>query len=155
MGFGDWIGIISLGLAVPLGIATNLLTPHLVSYLDRRRLIKWTRSKGQELRVYRQVKAFRDGTRDKYPFYIMMGALCVCFELAASTLALTAFITFPHPHFDITALEPARFVIGLLSGAFFALGAVFLVTISATERRIDNFDEYTAEVREKWGDDAV
>jgi hypothetical protein len=73
MGLGDWIGIISLVLAIPLGIATNLLTPRLVDCLGRRKLIKTTRTKEQELKAYRQVEAFKLGLQGQVSFLLNNG----------------------------------------------------------------------------------
>ena len=155
MGVGDWLGIVSLVLAIPLGIATNLLTPRLVSYLGTRKLIKTTRTKEQELKAYQQVKAFKDGTRDKYPFYMVVSTLCICFELASVTLMLGAFLIFPISPDDFLTVDPVRLILGILTGGFFVLGIVLLTIIPTTERRLENFDGYTAEVRKKWGDDAL
>jgi hypothetical protein len=155
LGIGDWLGIVSLVLAIPLGIATNLLTPRLVDYLGRRKLVKTTRTKEQELRAYHQVKAFKLGVRDKYPFYMITATLCICFELAAATLALSGLVSLPISPDDFLTVHPARAILGILTGGLFMLGIVFLIIIPSTERRLEHFDEYTAEVRKKWGDDAV
>ncbi|WP_338833294.1 hypothetical protein [Bradyrhizobium septentrionale] len=155
MSVGDWIGIVSLVLVIPLGIATNLLTPRFVAYLERRKLIKSIRSKEQEIKAYHRVKAFKDGIRDKYPHYILLATLCVCFELIAVMLALVAFVNFPISIADFFTVQPARLILGVLTGGFFVLGFGFLAIISDTERRLEKFDEYTAEVRRKWGGDDV
>jgi hypothetical protein len=55
MDIGLWLGIASLVLAIPLGIATNLLTPRLIGYLERQNLIIAYRTKKQELAQYRRI----------------------------------------------------------------------------------------------------
>ncbi len=155
LGVGEWLGIISLVLAIPLGIATNLLTPRLVDYLGRRKLIKTTNTKEQELKAYQQVKDFKNGKRDKYPFYLMLATLCICFELAASALALSGLISLPILSEDFFTAEPMRVILGVFTFCFFVFGIVMLLIIRSTERRLENFQEYTAEVRKKWGEDVV
>jgi hypothetical protein len=50
---------------------------------------------------------------------------------------------------------PSSLLLGVLTGAFFVLGFLFLIIIATTARRIERFDEYTAELRRKWGEDVV
>jgi hypothetical protein len=66
---GFWMGITALALAIPLGIASNLLTSRLVAYLERRRLIKTHKTREQAIQTYKRIKAFHEGKRDKYPYY--------------------------------------------------------------------------------------
>ena len=57
----DWslaLSVIALFLTIPLGIASNLLTPRLISYLERRRLIKTQQSRKEALVIYNRIKAF-------------------------------------------------------------------------------------------------
>ena len=65
----DW-GLVSLALSIPVGvlcgIASILLAPPLITYLEKRKLIKSNRSKEQELANYKRVEAFKNGTRDRY-----------------------------------------------------------------------------------------
>jgi hypothetical protein len=65
----DWLGITSLALSIPTGIAANLLTPRLVAYWEKRKLLKSNRTKEQDLAAYRGIEAFKNGSRDKYPIY--------------------------------------------------------------------------------------
>jgi len=81
---GLWVGIISLVLAIPLGIASNLLTTRLLSYLERRRLIKARKTRQQALQVYKRIRAFQEGRRDKYPFYILLASSAVLCAIASS-----------------------------------------------------------------------
>jgi hypothetical protein len=65
-GISFWLGITALVLAVPMGITSNLLTPRLVSYLEKRKLIKARKTREQALQIYNRIKAFREGKRDRY-----------------------------------------------------------------------------------------
>jgi hypothetical protein len=55
MHIGDWLGLVSLVLAIPLGITSSLLTTSLVSYLEKRKLLKTHRTKEQELAAYKRI----------------------------------------------------------------------------------------------------
>src|SRR2546429_2579145 len=90
-----WIGVASLVLAVPLGIASNLLTPRLISYLEKRKLIKTHKTRQQALQIYSRIRAFREGRRDKYPYYILLGSSAVLLAVAASTVVIVVFLVSP------------------------------------------------------------
>jgi hypothetical protein len=72
MSIGDWIGVVSLVLVVPLGIISGLLTPRGVAYLERRKLLKTHRTKTQALIAYKRIEDFKSGKRDRYPSYILL-----------------------------------------------------------------------------------
>jgi hypothetical protein len=57
---------------VPLGIVSGLLTPRVVAYLERRKLLKTYRTKAQDLIAYQRIEDFRSGKRDRYPSYILL-----------------------------------------------------------------------------------
>ncbi len=92
---GFWVGIISLVLAIPLGIASNLLTTRLLSYLERRRLIKARKTRQQALQVYKRIRAFQEGRRDKYPFYILLASSAVLCAIASSTILVGVLLISP------------------------------------------------------------
>ena len=79
-----WLGVIVtviLGLpgAYVIAILANMHTPRLVEFLESRRLLKKHKTRKQALEMFNRVKAFRDGTRDRYPFYILLAtAALIC-----------------------------------------------------------------------------
>jgi hypothetical protein len=152
---GAWIGVTSLVLAIPLGIASGLLTPRLVTYLQQRKLIKSHRTKEQDIAAYRSIEAFKNGTRDKYPPYLAMAVLSVNFAICGAVFVLL--IALKYGSIDETTLLPSQLTIffSLLAVLFFSFSALCLVLIPITDRRIQKFTEYTAEIRKKWGDDVV
>lgn len=123
---GFWIGIISLVLAVPLGVAANLLTPKLIASFERRKILTEGRNREQELRAYQNIKEMRDGVRDKYAHYITISTTSVFFAVASSTLVI---IGFPRS----TEGEVLALALALIL-ALFAL--VFLIIIPLTENKI-------------------
>jgi hypothetical protein len=151
----DWgivgfaFAIISLVLVVPLGIASNLLTPRLLAYLEKRKLIKSNRSKEQELANYKRVEAFKNGTRDRYPYYILLATAAVISAVGLATclvlLALKDWDVFDFP-------GPLLLLFAFVLGIFAVL---FMVIIAATARQIEQFEQYQAEIRKKWGDDVI
>jgi hypothetical protein len=158
MDISTWLGVAFFVLSIPTGIAVNLLTPRVVGYLEKRRLIKSNRTKEQDIAAYRSIEAFKKGTRDKYAAYVALAALSVIFTVGGATCALLWALnhgnlgeTDPHAAF----LTPPAVFLPLLMALFFLLSALFLIIIVATARRIERFDEYTAEIRAKWGADVV
>jgi hypothetical protein len=153
MDTGVWISIISLVLVVPLGMISTLLTPPLAAYLEQRKLVKSNRTKEQNVAEYRNIEAFKNRTRDRYPVYIAMSAISIICAIASAVCVLIATLG----HIEGTppfSSQPTIFLY-LLAALFLCFSLLSLVIIAMTDRRIQNFDEYTAEVRKKWGDDVV
>jgi hypothetical protein len=67
--WGFWLGISALVLAIPLGVITNLLTPRVMTFLERRKLIKTHKTRRQALESYDRMRAFHEGRKDKYGNY--------------------------------------------------------------------------------------
>jgi hypothetical protein len=151
----DWgivgfaFSIVALVLVVPLGIASNLLTPRLITYLEKRKLIKSNRSKEQELAHYKRVEVFKSGTRDRYPFYILLATAAVISAVGSATclvlLALQNWNVFD-------SLNPVLLLLAFVLGVFAVL---FMAIIAGTARQIEQFEQYQAEIRKKWGDDVI
>jgi hypothetical protein len=138
-----WIGVASLMLALPLGIASNLLTPRLISYLEKRKLIKTRKTRQQALLIYNRIRAFREGRRDRYPYYILLGISAVLLAIAASTVVIVVLLISP-------SLENAVLYLGL--ACVVALMSVgLLVGLYETARQLERFDDYKKEFEERWG----
>ncbi len=150
MDVSSWLSVVALVLVIPLGVITNLLTPRVIAYLEKRKLLKSHRTKSQDIAAYKRIESFKDGTRDKYPFYILLATASVlsgiasatCIVLFALNIGTGVFIDLPNPI--------------LLVALFFACLAVATMGgIYETARRIENFEQYQAEIRKKWGENAV
>lgn len=150
MDISTWISIAALVLVIPLGVATNLVTPKVVGHLEQRKLIKTHRTREQQISEYRRIEDFKNGVRDRYPFYILLSSVSIFFMLISFGVALLTFWL---------AMHAADFMNAVFSGAFailfFTISVVCLFAIPATARRIERFDDYTAQIRAKWGDDVV
>jgi hypothetical protein len=75
----DWPTLlIGMFLGIPItygiGIVAILHAPRLAQFLDRRKLLKKTKTKKQALVVFSRVKSFHEGTSDRYPFYIILAS---------------------------------------------------------------------------------
>jgi Flp pilus assembly protein TadB len=133
-----WIGVASLVLAIPLGIASNLLTSRLISYLEKRKLIKANKTRQQAIQIYHRIRAFRGGKRDKYPYYILLAISAVLFAIAGSTIVIVVLLISP-------SFETAVVSFGL--ACVMALMSVGFVTA----RQLERFDDYKKEFEERWG----
>jgi hypothetical protein len=149
-----WLGIAFFVLSIPMGIATNILTPRLVAYLEKRKLVKSNRTKEQDIATYRGIEAFKNGTRDRYASYILVAVLSIFFAIGGYTCVVLWLLRYGDMRATLPDHQPSLFL-GFLAGAFFVLSFVMLLIIAVTARRIERFDEYTAELRKKWGADAV
>ena len=148
----DWgviTSVVSLVLVIPLGIASNLLTPRLLAYLEKRKLIKSNRSKEQELANYKRVEAFKNGTRDRYPFYILVATAAVISSIGSATcLVLLALQNW-------NVFDFCNPVLLFLAVLLPVLAILFMIVIAETARHIEQFEQYQAEIRRKWGDDVI
>jgi membrane protein implicated in regulation of membrane protease activity len=147
MGIGEWLGAIWFVLSFPMGVAAGLaailFAPRLLRFLENRKLIKTNKSKQQALQHYQHIKALRDGSKDKYAYYMLLLGLSVLSAIAASTIIISTFIFAPLYEVLLILLLFA-FVVALLS-------VIFLAAMYETSRRIKQFDRYKAELEGQWG----
>jgi preprotein translocase subunit SecG len=155
MDISIWLGIAFFLLSIPMGIATNMLTPRLVAYLEKRKLVKSSRTKEQDIATYRSIEAFKNGTRDRYANYIGISVLSILCAMGGYMCLALWLIKYGFIPTNFSLADPTHFLLAFLTGGFFGLSLVLLLIIATTARRIERFDEYTAEVRTKWGDDVV
>jgi hypothetical protein len=148
MDISAWIGVVTLLLAVPLGVISALLTPRVVSYLERRKLIKTHRTRQQELAIYQRVEAFKNGTRDRYPFYISLAVAAVISSVGLAICILLLALKY------LDFVEPLN-PLWLLALLFALFAILFMAVIATTARQIEQFEQYQAEIRKKWGEDAI
>jgi hypothetical protein len=144
MDWGFWLGVSALILAIPLGVITNLLTPRVMSFLERRKLIKTHKSRRQALQIYNRMRAFREGRSDRYAFYILWGSFAVIAAIAASTFAIL-FVLVDPPTLESQMLSVAG---ALLCGL---VAFTSLATIYDTARKLEHIDKYKAEFEARWG----
>jgi hypothetical protein len=133
-----------LALAIPLGVASNLLTARVIAYLEKRKLLKSHRTKRQALVVFNRIKAFKEGKRDRYPFYMILASSAVCCCVIASTLILMGSIQ-QDLSFEI------RMIVFLLALIAALMTVALLAGIYETARQIERFDDYKAEFEKRWG----
>src|SRR4030081_2934983 len=91
--FWVWVGLILtvvIGLpgAYLMGVLASLHTPRWSEYLQNRKLLKTRKTKQQALVTFNRIKDFREGKRDKYPFYMLLGTGSVLCAVFASTMIL-------------------------------------------------------------------
>jgi amino acid permease len=154
----DWgivgfvFSIVALVLSVPLGIASHLLAHRFLAYLEKRKLIKSNRSKEQEIANYKRVEAFKNGTMDRYPYYILLATAAVISAVGSATCLVLVILkywnAFDFPDFPLLLTL-------LLTFPFGVFAAVFMVVIAETAKHIEQFEQYQAEIRKKWGDDVI
>jgi CHASE2 domain-containing sensor protein len=142
-----WLGVIvTVVVGVPgaygIGILANMHTPRLVRFLESRKLLKKHKTRQQTLLVFNRIKAFRDGTRDRYPFYILLASAAVVCAIIASTLIL---ITALHNEF------PLAIPVYLLAAIAALTMLLLLFGIYETARQIERFDDYKTEIEQRWG----
>ena len=137
------VAVIALVLAIPLGIASNLLTSRWISFLEKRKLIKTHKTRQQALLVYNRIRAFKEGRRDRYPFYLLLAALSVICAVAASTIVIVILLILPSFETVGTSLVVA-FGLAVISLAL-------LLVLYETARQLERFDDYKKEFEARWG----
>ncbi|HZL29499.1 MAG TPA: hypothetical protein VFC54_00350 [Pseudolabrys sp.] len=146
----SWLVIIvTLVASVPvtyvIAILATMHAPRLVHFLESRKLLKKEKTRKQALDFFFRVKAFRDGTKDKYAYYILLASGAVVSSIIGSMLVL---ITVFQNEFPVAI----PFAVIILLAVLAALMTLILLTsIYETARRIERFDDYKAEVEKAWG----
>jgi hypothetical protein len=148
----DWptllVGVL-LGIPITygIGIVAILHAPRFTQFLDRRKLLKRTKTKKQALVVFNRIKSFHDGTSDRYPYYIILASCAIICSMLALTLWLTLAL-------QIRSLPSTSFgdvIVGLLGLIAFLMATLLLIGIFETARQIDRFDSYKVEFETRWG----
>jgi hypothetical protein len=142
-----WISIIALILIIPAGIASNLLTPRFVSYLGRRRLIKTHKTKQQALQFFNRIKAFREGTKDRYAYYILLASSGIMCVVGGSMFI----IIFSIANYDKSSVSVEYFFIVVIGALAMVIGFLLLSGIYETARQLERFDDYRKEFENRWG----
>jgi hypothetical protein len=142
--WGFWLGISALVLAIPLGVITNLLTPRVMTFLERRKLIKTHKTRRQALESYDRMRAFHEGRKDKYAFYILSGSCAVISAMATSMIVILLILA------DIPTLD-AKMITGLVAIICGLLALICLAGLYETARKLERFDDYKAEFEKRWG----
>jgi membrane protein DedA with SNARE-associated domain len=151
LGHVDWltlvIGII-LGMPVAyiIGVLAHMHTPRVVQFLDRRKLLKTHKTRQQALKMFSRIEAFRNGTSDKYNFYILLASSAIVCAILASTLILIISI---QVHEYPVPIEYG--FVAVLAALAMSLTLILLAGIYETGRRIERFDDYKKEFEERWG----
>src|SRR6476620_6012809 len=108
-----WLGVIvTIPLTIISGFFVNRLQRRFDALLDARNSARLKRSRQQALRSYTRIKAFHDGTRDRYPYYLLLASVAVVCAITASTLILiTSFRMnflwpFPSPYLSYSQQSP-------------------------------------------------
>ena len=124
-------------------------------YLEKRKLLKTHRTREQDLAAYRSIEAFRNGGRDRYPAYIALAVISVISAIGSATCALLVALKYWDViEGTILPSQPTVFL-SLSAFGFLAFSVLCVGLIVSTARRIERFDEYKAEIRKKWGEDAI
>jgi hypothetical protein len=145
-----WIAIIGAGLAIPLGVISNLLTERIRRDLEKRKLVRGDATRQGAIRAYNQIKSFHNRTRDRYPYYLLLAGWAVIFAVASSTSIILLALMNP----DLSASAPVAGSVFflLLSAILFGILAVLLMaTLHGTARQLNRFDDYKAELERQWG----
>lgn len=153
-----WLGVaVAIPLSIVGTIAGNRLMPSVDAFFEKRKLTKFRRSKEQELANYKHIEAFRNGTRDKYPFYILLATSAVICAIGLASCLVLFFIKYNFLPLVVKYYGLPDLPNPLLLMAFvFGIVAVFFIAvIAATARQIERFEQYQAEIRKKWGEDAI
>jgi hypothetical protein len=137
------LGIVGGYIAAVLG---GLHTSRWANFLNNRKLLKTQKSKQQALQVYNRIKAFHEGKRDKYPYYLLLASGAVICAILGSTLILI--ISIQSNEYPVSI---GYGIVALFAVMFIAMGMVFLGAIYETARQIERFGDYTKEFEERWG----
>jgi membrane protein DedA with SNARE-associated domain len=140
--------VIGMLLGVPVaylvGILAHMHAVRFGHFLDNRKLLKKAKTKQQALLVFNRIKAFKEGKRDRYPFYMILSSSAVCCSIIAATLILSLVI-------QQEASFETRMILSLFALVAVLMAMVFLASIYEHARQIERFDDYKKEFEARWG----
>jgi hypothetical protein len=140
--------VIGMFLGIPVaylvGILAHMHAIRFGHFLDNRKLLKNAKTKKQALLMFNRIKDFREGRRDRYPFYLILSSSAVCCSIIATTLILSLVIQ-QNVSFEI------RMVLSMLALIAVLMTVVCLASIYEHARQIERFDDYKAEFEKRWG----
>jgi hypothetical protein len=150
---GALLGVpITIVVTYAISILAYFHAPRLQQFLHNRRLLKQTKTKTQALVEFNRIKSFRDGTRDRYPFYILLASGSILSAIFSSTL----FIIFSFQSGNVYPVSPEYGAVAIVATLVVVLAVVFPMAIYDTAIKIERFDAYKLEFEKRWGsvDDA-
>jgi hypothetical protein len=145
---GAWVGIVTLLLAIPVGIMSHVLGHRFLQHLEKRRLVKSGQTRQQAIRSYNMIKAFHTRARDRYAYYFLLVGCSVLCAIGSATLTIVLVLS--NPDFS-TDVRPQQMILLLLTVLFFVLAVLLMASFYGTSRQRDRFDAYKAEFEAQWG----
>jgi uncharacterized membrane protein YhaH (DUF805 family) len=145
-----WGVIITLIVGIPvayiIAILAHMHAPRLVQYLHSRKLLKEHKTRKQALVVFNRIKAFHEGKRDRYAYYILLAGWAVVCAIVASTLLLI--ISIQNHEYPIS-IEYG--MVALCAVIVILLAIILLSSLYETARQLERFEDYKAEFEKRWG----
>jgi hypothetical protein len=138
------IGIL-LGLpaAYVIGILSHVHAIRFIHFRDNRKLLKKAKTREQALVFFNRIKSFKEGKRDRYPYYLICASVAIIFAVMASTLVFVSI--------EIELALDKRLLISCFAFLFIAISFVLVGAIYETARQLERFDDYKREFEERWG----
>ena len=78
---GASVGIIGLVLAVPVGVMSHVLGHRFLLYLEKQKLVRGDRTRQQAVSMYKRIKSFHNGNKDRYAFYLALIGWAIIFTI--------------------------------------------------------------------------
>jgi hypothetical protein len=142
------VGIITLVLAIPVGVMSHVLGHRFLLHLEKRKLVKGDATRQQAIRAYNRIKSFHNRTRDRYPYYLLLAGSAVICAVASSTSIILIVLINTDIQIPVSPLTLLFFVLAI-GGALLAV--LLMVGLYETSRHLDRFDDYKAELEQQWG----
>lgn len=148
-----WITLaINAVVTLVLGVVAILITPvtvrRMISLLERRRTSRSLKQKTQELADYRRIKAFHEGKKDRYFFYVYVGTISIGFAVMAATCFIVTVLHTMREHYFLDGVIMG-FVVGIIC---VLISVLSLVGMQYTAANLEKFDDYERRVKERWPD---
>jgi hypothetical protein len=139
-------------LTLVLGVVAILITPvaarAIIALFERQRTSHSLKRKTRELADYARIKAFHEGKKDKYFFYVYVGTISIGFAIMAATSFIVTIIYMSKENYFLDGV-----IVGYLVGIICVLISILsLAGLQYTATNLEKFDEYEKRVKERWPD---
>jgi hypothetical protein len=166
MNYIFWLGIAVGGIISLLAsIAANLFQARIINFLEGRKLDFRERRFKNARRLHRIILKLHSGKRDKYMYALrltMLVGVCITSSIVAIAAGVVILVLGISPNALFALSDPVAVLRVLCVFVFLFLSMFCTFTgvraqqrLSAIQDGLDNFAEYEADFKKKWGDAGI
>ena len=101
--------------------------------------------------MYKRIKSFHNGTKDRYAFYLALTGWAIIFTIASATCTVLLVLINPDISYSPPGPLPPSAILLVLAIGFAVFALILMANLFETSRQLARFDDYKAELERQWG----